>query len=230
MKQFMFNAMATLFALQALLSSSLTAQEQMDTPLEPVIEELRPFGNIFFEEIEFETAQLVDASIAEATFFGTITGSQGIHLLKAFYVGDSDFPFYGFDDFGASSEWIYYSMVSTDGSDGIPIDGLAFELKHLKKHLPNTPESDREIRNNGSAHVFTDLPTLSRVMDDIINHGTYTGTDLDGRWERYGLMFEDPIGVRIDEDGSTIPLHYGEIKLDPRTGLFHVIPRTRPRK
>ncbi len=46
-------------------------------------------------------------------------------------------------------------------------------------------------------------------------------------FERFGLWFEEPIGVRIAPDGSRIPLHYGEAKVS-QDGLYHVIPRTGP--
>lgn len=46
-------------------------------------------------------------------------------------------------------------------------------------------------------------------------------------YERYGLLFSDAIGFRIDPDGSQIPLFYGEIKIDVNN-RYHPIPRTRP--
>jgi hypothetical protein len=42
------------------------------------------------------------------------------------------------------------------------------------------------------------------------------------------LRFDEPIGFRIDAQGNKIPLYYGEMKLNPNTGLYHVIPRTGP--
>ncbi len=45
-----------------------------------------------------------------------------------------------------------------------------------------------------------------------------------------GLRFNQPIGYRIDASGNKIPLHYGELKLDPATCRYHVIPRTGPSK
>jgi hypothetical protein len=73
--------------------------------------------------------------------------------------------------------------------------------------------------------VFNDKETLSRVEAEILKHGQYTSTARNT--ERYGLRFEEPIGYRIGQDGSTIPLHYGELKLSP-DGRYHVIPRTGP--
>jgi len=102
--------------------------------------------------------------------------------------------------------------------------GLAYELKYLDRHLPNTPDSSRVIDREGAAHVFTDMETLSRVEGAILREGQYSGT-VRG-WERYGMRFEEPIGHRIDGAGNTIPLHYGEMKINPQTGAYHVIPRT----
>ena len=100
---------------------------------------------------------------------------------------------------------------------------LSYELKHLKKHLPGTPQSEKLIRKDGSAHLFNDLETLSRVEAEILKRGQYTGTVRDA--ERYGLRFDEPIGYRIGKDGNTTPLNYGELKVDP-DGQYHVIPRT----
>ncbi|MFH5806531.1 RHS repeat domain-containing protein, partial [Alienimonas sp. DA493] len=104
--------------------------------------------------------------------------------------------------------------------------GLSYELKHLNKHLPDTSESARLIRKDGSAHVFKDKATLGRVEQELLRCGDSLGT-VRG-WERYGKYFNEPIGFRIDAQGNKIPLHYGELKLKAETGCYHVIPRTRP--
>ena len=44
--------------------------------------------------------------------------------------------------------------------------------------------------------------------------------------ERYGVMFNTPIGFRIDRNGSQVPLFYGKLKTN--NGLYHVFPRTGP--
>ena len=104
--------------------------------------------------------------------------------------------------------------------------GLNYDLKHLNKHLPDTPEAQRLIRRDGSAHVFKDKETLARVEQAILERGEDLGT-VRG-WEHWGLKFDDPIGFRIDADGNRIPLFYGELKLNPQTGAYHLVPRTRP--
>jgi len=104
---------------------------------------------------------------------------------------------------------------------GLSKNGLAYQLKHLNKHLPNTPESEKLINKKGDAHVFNDKSTLSRLEEAIFKRGKYTG-NIRG-WERYGVMFDEPIGYRISSDGKKIPLHYGEMKI--KDGFYHVIPR-----
>jgi hypothetical protein len=104
--------------------------------------------------------------------------------------------------------------------------GLSYELKHLNKHLPGTPESLRLIQKEGAAHVFNNKATLSAVERSIMEAGRHTGT-VRG-WERYGLRFDKPIGYRIDAAGNRVPLHYGELKLHPKTGRYHVTPRKGP--
>ena len=44
--------------------------------------------------------------------------------------------------------------------------------------------------------------------------------------DRYGLLFAEAIGVRIAPDGSTLPLFYGEVKIDA-DNQYHPVPRTR---
>jgi hypothetical protein len=43
----------------------------------------------------------------------------------------------------------------------------------------------------------------------------------------HGLMFAEAIGVRIDPNGSTLPLFYGEVKIDA-DDKYHPISRTQP--
>jgi hypothetical protein len=98
-------------------------------------------------------------------------------------------------------------------------------LKHLNKRLPGTKESAKLIQKEGAAHVFTDKASLSQAEAAILERGQLTGS-VRGT-ERYGLLFEEPIGYRISQDGSRIPLNYAELKLGP-DGRYHIIPRTGP--
>ena len=103
---------------------------------------------------------------------------------------------------------------------------LTLETKHINKHLPNTPEMQRLLRQEGCVHIFKDENTLKEVAQSIITEGEFTGM-IRGS-ERYGLFFAEPIGYRLTIDGNRQPLYYGEIKI---TGdRYHVIPRTRPSK
>ena len=102
---------------------------------------------------------------------------------------------------------------------------IVLDRRHIAKHLPDTPQSDRLLRRGRSAHVFNDEATLLRVAEAIIEQGTYTG--FARGYDRYGLLFSEAIGVRISPDGSTIPLFYGEVKIDA-DNRYHPVPRTRP--
>jgi hypothetical protein len=117
-------------------------------------------------------------------------------------------------------------LVKGVGKKAINIEGLSYELKHLNKHLMGTKESIKLINKEGSAHLFTDIATLSKAESTILKKGNYLG-NVRG-WERYGYKFENPIGYRIGADGSKVPLHYGEMKI--KNGLYHIIPRTGPSK
>ena len=66
---------------------------------------------------------------------------------------------------------------------------------------------------------------MHRVACSIIEQGEFTGTIRN--YDRYGMFFSEPIGDRIDPDGSRIPLYYGEIKIN-ENNQYHFIPRTRP--
>ncbi|WP_442939955.1 DUF6972 family protein [Nostoc sp.] len=48
-----------------------------------------------------------------------------------------------------------------------------------------------------------------------------------GGYDRYGMFFNEPIGYRINPDGSRILLYYKEIKINA-DDQYHFIPRTRP--
>jgi hypothetical protein len=85
---------------------------------------------------------------------------------------------------------------------------IILDTKHVPKHLPNTPESLKLIKNEGAAHVFSDESTMQKVSQEIIKNGTPLGK-VRG-FERFGLKFSEPIGYRISKDGSQIPLYYGK--------------------
>jgi RHS repeat-associated protein len=110
---------------------------------------------------------------------------------------------------------------------GLSMEGKAYELGLLKRHLPGTPEATKLAASRSSAHVFNDLSTLSRVESEIFARGTYTGSQ--NGFARFGLRFGEPIGTRIARDGTRTALDYGELKLRDN-GLYHVIPRTGPRQ
>jgi hypothetical protein len=98
------------------------------------------------------------------------------------------------------------------------------DIRHIAKHLPDTPQMQRLLQEEGSAHVFNNLETLQTVAQAILERGESIG-NIRGH-ERYGLYFPEPIGYRIDIDGRRLPLYYGEIKI--KGDRYHVIPRTRP--
>lgn len=114
--------------------------------------------------------------------------------------------------------------VGSNAKKGLSQDELAYQLKHRNKHLPGTAQANKLIRKEGAAHVFIDKATLSQVEKAIFERGQYNG-NIRGA-DRYGVMFDKPIGYRISADGSKVPLHYGEMKV--KDGLYHIIPRTSP--
>jgi hypothetical protein len=102
---------------------------------------------------------------------------------------------------------------------------IFLDHRHIPKHLSKTPQSNRLLQRGRSAHVFNDEATLLRVAEAIIESGIYTG--FARGYHRYGSLFPKAIGIRISPNGSTIPLFYGEVKIDA-DNRYHPVPRTRP--
>jgi hypothetical protein len=102
---------------------------------------------------------------------------------------------------------------------------VSLDLRYVQRHLPDTVPVQRLLRRGRAVHVFNDDATMMRVAQAIIERGKYTG--LVRGYDRYGLVFTEAIGYRIDADGLTIPLFYGEVKVDAEN-RYHAIPRTRP--
>jgi hypothetical protein len=107
-------------------------------------------------------------------------------------------------------------------------EGISYDLRHEAKHLEGTPATQKLMAKEGAVHVFNDQPTLERVKGALVAQGEFTGV-VRGT-QRFGMRFEEPIGSRVSSTGERIPLHYAEAKLDPKTGKYHIIPRTGPSK
>jgi hypothetical protein len=105
-----------------------------------------------------------------------------------------------------------------------PPSDLTLATRHVAKHLPNTPQMQKLLKEEGKAHVFFDEATMIQVVQEIFTRGQRTSTVRD--WERYGLQFSESIGYRIDAEGNQIPLYYAEMKV--KNGKYHVVPRTKP--
>ncbi len=52
---------------------------------------------------------------------------------------------------------------------------LTLDIRHIPKHLPNTPEMLRLLNKEGFVHIFKDEATMKRVAQAIIDQGEYTG-------------------------------------------------------
>ena len=102
---------------------------------------------------------------------------------------------------------------------------IVLDSTQVAKHLPDTPQMQRLLRKGRAAHVFNDEVTMNQVTRAIIERGEFTDT-VRG-YDRYGMLFTEPIGYRISPDGSRIALYYGEIKINDNN-QYHVIPRNRP--
>ena len=116
-----------------------------------------------------------------------------------------------------------YTIVGKTGT-GIH-DSIFKSEKHTRKHLPNILESQKNLKDEGEIHVFNDESTLNYVTELISQQGCFSGW-IRGH-QRFGLMFKEQIGYRLDQDGNVLPLHYAEMKIN-KSKEYHVIPRTKP--
>ncbi len=119
------------------------------------------------------------------------------------------------------------SIESAVARSGLSMEGKAYELGFLSKHLPGTEAAAAQVAKDGKAFLFNDLSTVSRVESEIFARGTYTGSR--AGFARFGFRFGEPIGSRVTEGGARSALDYGELKLR-ENGLYHVVPRTGPSK
>jgi hypothetical protein len=115
-------------------------------------------------------------------------------------------------------------MPLEDGDKRKPPRGLNLAERHVQKHLPDTPQMLKLLKEDGKAHVFNDRQTLLEVTEALFKSGEFIGT-VRGH-ERYGMYFDLAIGYRIDLAGTRLPLYFAEMKIIK--GEYHVIPRTKP--
>jgi hypothetical protein len=104
---------------------------------------------------------------------------------------------------------------------------ITLDYRHVAKHLPDTPQMQRLLNKGIAAHIFKDEATMNLVAQAIIDNGEFTG--IIREYEHYGMFFDEPVGYRISPDGNSIPVFYGEIKINA-DNKYHVIPRTKPSK
>jgi|GEM_PF-2034195 len=62
---------------------------------------------------------------------------------------------------------------------------IFLDPRHIPKHLPNTPQSQRLLLRGRAIHVFNDEDTMLRVAQAILKGGEHTGSVRN--YERYGL-------------------------------------------
>lgn len=103
---------------------------------------------------------------------------------------------------------------------------ITLDVRHIAKHLSETPPMQRLLKKGIAAHVFNDENTMNQVAQSIIEAGDFI-IGIIREYERYGMFFNQLIGYRISPDSSRIPLYYGEVKINA-DNQYHVIPRTRP--
>ena len=115
-------------------------------------------------------------------------------------------------------------MPQEDNKNRRPPRWLNLAEQHIQKHLPDTPQMLKQLKEDGKAHVFNDRQTLLTVTQALFESGQFIGT-VRGH-ERFGMYFDLAIGYRIDINGNQLPLHFAEMKIIK--GEYHVIPRTKP--
>jgi hypothetical protein len=48
---------------------------------------------------------------------------------------------------------------------------LELDIKHIAKHLPDTPQMQRLLQQEGSAHIFNSLETMQTFAQAILDRG-----------------------------------------------------------
>ena len=96
-------------------------------------------------------------------------------------------------------------MPQEDNKNRRPPRWLNLAEQHIQKHLPDTPQMLKQLKEDGKAHIFNDRATLFEVTEALFENGEFIGT-VRGH-ERYGMYF-------------------AEMKIIK--GEYHVIPRTKP--
>ncbi|MEO0563946.1 MAG: hypothetical protein AAF125_17715, partial [Chloroflexota bacterium] len=99
----------------------------------------------------------------------------------------------------------------------------------VSRHTSNGNKAQRDLNRGREAHVFDDDIDLSELEQLILDEGIYPGEVRN--WHRYYLEMDGPIGNRIQEGRSNVPLRVAELKAkqdDNGNWIFHLVPRTRP--
>lgn len=63
---------------------------------------------------------------------------------------------------------------------------LTLDSRHLAKHLPNTPQTQKPLEREGSVHLFRDRATLETIAEAILQNSEFTGT-IRGHGSRLGI-------------------------------------------
>ena len=117
-------------------------------------------------------------------------------------------------------------MLQEDEKNSKPPRSLKLAERHIQRHLPNTPQMLKLLKEDGKAHVFNDRQTLLEITEALFEDGQFIGI-IRGH-ERYGMYFDQAVGYRIDLEGNRSPLYFAEMKIIK--GEYHVIPRAKPSK
>ena len=62
-------------------------------------------------------------------------------------------------------------MPQEDEKNRRPPRGINLAEKHVQKHLPDTPQMLKQLKEDGKAHVFNDRQTLITVTQALFESG-----------------------------------------------------------
>jgi hypothetical protein len=101
----------------------------------------------------------------------------------------------------------------------------------ISRHTIRGQQVQRDLARGREAHIFNEGVDLAALEQRVWEQGRsmgQVGQGQRGTWQRFIWESPSPIGRRIQNGRSDVPLRFVEIKYNPSTGLYHLVPRARP--
>jgi RHS repeat-associated protein len=113
---------------------------------------------------------------------------------------------------------------------GVALRGGVHDIAYTRStHTLGGAQAQRELARGKGIHVFNEDLNLAQLEARVWSQGRLvgnTGGELHRvKFMRFVLESETPVGTRIQRGRPDVPLRLTEIKVDTRTGDYHMVPR-----